>query len=55
MKKFFVGLVIDAVFDALIKSLRTLARKSSSKVDDKLVDVIVASRADLISEIKERV
>ena len=55
MKKFIIGLVLDSVFDALIKALQKLAMQSSSKVDDKLVKVIAkeqdSSKADILRKI----
>ena len=51
MKKFLIGLLIEAVFDALIKSLSKMAHKSNSKVDDKVVRLIKKERSDIIKEL----
>ncbi len=45
MKKFIAGLLIEAIFDALIKSLSKLANRSNSKVDDKVVGLIKKERS----------
>ena len=51
MKKFLIGLVIEAVFDALLKTLSKMANRSNSKVDDKIVSLIKKERPDIIKEL----
>ena len=51
MKKFLIGLVLDSVFDALIKALQKLAQRSDSKVDDKLVKVIANEQDSIKADI----
>ena len=55
MKKFIIGFVLEAVFDALITALGRLAARSSSKVDDKLVRLIKKERSDIVKEIKQSI
>ena len=51
MKKFLIGLVLDSVFNALIAALQKAAMRSSSKVDDKLVEVIAAEQDEIKAEL----
>ncbi len=51
MKKFLIGLLIEAVFDALLKSLNKLAHRSNSKLDDKIVNLIKRERPQIIKEL----
>ena len=51
MKKFLIGLVLDSIFDALIKALQKAAMRSSSDIDDKLVAVIAAEQDEIKAEI----
>jgi len=54
MKKFFLNMVLDYAFDEIIKSLQKFAQRSSSKIDNKMVTVIVDSKADIIADVKSR-
>ena len=55
MKRFLINFVAEMVFDEIINALSKIARKSSSKVDDKMIVVLKANRAELIREIKKAV
>jgi len=52
MKKFLINLVLGQVIDLAIAALKTLAMKSSSKVDDALVDTVAGEKENIIAEIK---
>ena len=52
MKKFLIGWVLEQVIDLAISALKTLAMKSSSQVDDKLVTTIAGEKESIIAEIK---
>ena len=54
MKNYLIKMVLDAVFDKLIESLKRLVQRSSSDIDNKIVDVIVSNRAEIIRDIKTR-
>ncbi len=51
MKKFLAGLVLDAIFDALIKVFENFAKRSASKIDDKMVAVLVEEQEALKADI----
>lgn len=53
-KKFIINMALEQVFDALIEALDIIARKSSSKVDDKMVSALRAERGLIITEIKRK-
>lgn len=53
MKKFLIGLVIETIFDMLILALTKQAKKSSSTVDDQVVEIIADNRDSLIADIKK--
>jgi len=52
MKKFLINWVLEQVIDLAIAALKTLAMKSSSGVDDALVNTVAAEKENIISEIK---
>ena len=52
MKKWIIRWLIEQIYDALLDALARLARKSSSKVDDALVQLLKANRGDIIRQIK---
>lgn len=54
MKKFLIGLVLDSVFNALIGALQKAAMRSSSDVDDKLVQVIANEQDEIKAEIMRK-
>ena len=52
MKKWLISLLLESIFDALLRALEKLARKSSNTLDDQLVSLINENRADIIKQIK---
>ena len=54
MKKFLVGLVLDSVFNALISTLERYSKRSASKVDDKLVQVLIDEGDDIKADLLNR-
>ena len=54
MKKFLLGLVIDMAIDYFIRALRELAKKSSTDIDDNLVDEVESYRNDIIDLVKHK-
>ncbi len=54
MKKFLIGLLLDSIFNALIGALQKAAMRSTSKVDDKIVEVIAAEQDEIKAEIMRR-
>ena len=55
MKAFLISWLAEMMFDEFIKALSKIARKSSSKVDDKMVRLLKSNRAELIRELKQSV
>ncbi len=51
MKKFLVGLLLDSIFNALIGALQKAAMRSSSKIDDKIVEIIANEQDEIKAEI----
>jgi len=51
MKKFLIRLILDSVFTALLTVLKKQAKRSASKIDDKLVRVIVNEQDNIKAEI----
>ena len=51
-KAFIINMVLDAVFDELLKVLKKFSHRSSSKIDDKLVALITRERSNIVKEIK---
>ena len=54
MKNFMIKMVLDAVFDKTIESLKRHAQRSSSDIDNKVVELFVENRAEIIRDIKTR-
>jgi len=53
MKKMLISLVLDSVFDALMRTLKKLARRSDNNLDDYLLRIIRSHRGDIIQGIKD--
>ena len=53
MKKFLINMLLETVFDMLIMALTKQAKKSSSTVDDQVVEIIADNRDSLIADIKK--
>lgn len=54
MKSFFIKMIIDAAFDAIISALETQAKKSTNTIDDDLVDTLRDNKAGIINEVKRK-
>ena len=55
MKKFLINLVLESVFDALLRSLQKLSRRSDNKLDDDLLRIIRSHRGQIIQGIKDEI
>ena len=52
IKKMLMNWLLPVVIDTLIAALQMLSKKTTSAVDDKVVDTVMAERDQIISEIK---
>ena len=54
MKKFMIKMVLDAVFDKMIEALKRQSQRSSSSIDNKMVELFEENRAEIVRDIKSR-
>lgn len=52
MKNFMIKMVLDAAFDRILEGLRVMVHKSSSKVDDKLIETLTREKGLILAEIR---
>ena len=53
MRKFLINWLLPTIYDALIKALIALSKKSDSKVDDIAVEAIASNREEILEELKK--
>jgi hypothetical protein len=54
LKNIMMKMVLDALFDRVILALKRQAQKSSSSIDNKVVELFVENRAEITRDIKSR-
>lgn len=54
MKKFFINLVLESVFDALLMQLKVLAGRSDNELDDDAVRIIQKHKGIIIQGIRSK-
>ncbi len=54
MKKFLLNMVLDYAFEEIVKSLRKLAQRSSTRMDNKMITLIEESKGEIIRDVKSR-
>ena len=53
-KAFLIKMLADAIFDEVITATKRASRRSSNKIDDKLVKVLQDSKPDLIKGLQKK-
>lgn len=52
MKSFFINMFLDKTFDFIIEAFQRLAQKSSTKIDNKMVEALRDLKPDVIADVK---
>ncbi len=53
-KKFIISMAINMAFDEIILALERISRKSTSSIDNKMVQLLKAEKDDIIHDVKSR-